>query len=72
MYTFTSLSASLNIYISRMTFCSGILSPLDFYINTLNLYGTPPYAMQNSLVISVKIHPHFASLQDQRNYPGHP
>lgn len=31
-----------------------------------------PYVMQISLVISMKIHPHFANLQDQRNHFGHP
>lgn len=55
-----------------MTFCSDILSTLDFVTNAINLCGRSPYIMQIPLVISVKIHTHFANLQDQRNHFGHP
>lgn len=45
-----------------MTFCSDILSPLDFDTDTKNLYGRPRYVMQLSVVISVTNGSHFTYL----------
>lgn len=45
---------------------------MNFITNIATCMEASPHAMQISLLLSIKIHTHFAHLEDQRNHLGHP